>query len=148
MPVKSVPILEILHQSSRVINLLNALSMHSRYLTERNVPSKWVFCTTSGGQLSSSQAAAIFRRLTKTTATCMRKSVAIAVSSHCFCLLQSTCKKNGRVENFIKKLTFVNKTRLIAVKTIKTDIECLVLVIRNRFRNFRSKNYMIKNRGV
>ncbi|KAK3708695.1 hypothetical protein RRG08_010847 [Elysia crispata] len=49
-----------------------------RYLTERNVPSKWVFCTTSGGQLSSSQAAAIFRRLTKTTATCMRKSVAIA----------------------------------------------------------------------
>ena len=49
-----------------------------RYLEKRKVSSKWVFCTTSGGQLSSSQAAAIFRRLTKTTATCMRKSVAIA----------------------------------------------------------------------
>lgn len=49
-----------------------------RYLAKRMMSSKWVFCTTSGGQLSSSQAAAIFRRLTKTTATCMRKSVAIA----------------------------------------------------------------------
>ncbi|KAK3757717.1 hypothetical protein RRG08_066192 [Elysia crispata] len=57
---------------------LDAVLAKGWYLTERNVPSKWVFCTTSGGQLSSSQAAAIFRRLTKTTATCMRKSVAIA----------------------------------------------------------------------
>ncbi|KAK3735203.1 hypothetical protein RRG08_010323, partial [Elysia crispata] len=56
-----------------------SLKRHTEsYLAKRKISSKWVFSTTSGGQLSSSQAAAIFRRLTKFTATCMRKSVAIA----------------------------------------------------------------------
>ncbi|XP_076467083.1 uncharacterized protein LOC143298199 [Babylonia areolata] len=49
-----------------------------RYLDERPADSPWVFCTSTGKQISSSHAAYVFRKMTHTTATQMRKSVAVA----------------------------------------------------------------------
>ncbi|XP_076439206.1 uncharacterized protein LOC143278190 isoform X2 [Babylonia areolata] len=49
-----------------------------RYLDERPAESPWVFCTSTGKQISSSHAAYVFRKMTHTTATQMRKSVAVA----------------------------------------------------------------------